>query len=277
MKIHAKGTLVIIGGAEEREGKREILSKLLACSPKRSLTVGLISSATEFPSDSEDSYRKAFIDLGAKEFFHFDIRSHSEADTETNLKRIEETDVIFFSGGDQYRLVHILGETKFIKRVYERYHSDNIVVAGTSAGAACLSNPMIYDGDAETGFLKGTVKITAGFGFIDECVIDTHFVTRLRFGRLIQTVALNPSLIGIGVDEDTALIVKKGAPAEIVGSGSVVIVDSSESKYIGISKVGFKEPFTISPVKMHILTNGARFNLEKKTMSQSISNTVFKI
>ena len=273
-----KGTLVAIGGAEDRTEKKEILARVLSTSPrKHKLTVGLISSATEFPNETAATYKKAFLDLGAKELFHFDIRKRSEADTEKNLKYVDEVDVIFFSGGDQYRLVHILGETKFINRVYDRYLHDTVVIGGTSAGAACMSNPMIYDGDGETGFLRGTVKVSPGFGFLPNCVVDTHFLARGRVGRLTQSLALNPALLGIGVEEDTALIIKKRATAEVVGSGAVMILCASDARYNGITKAGFQEPFTISSIKMHLLTSGVKFNLERRLMSHSVSNSIFKV
>lgn len=276
--FNAKGTLIIIGGAEDRTGKKDILSRVLQSSSKRhNIVVGLISSATEFPNETAESYKKAFFDLGAKDLVHFDIRKHDEADTEKNLKYIDEVDVVFFSGGDQYRLVHILGETKIMSRINERFQHENVVIAGTSAGAACMSNPMIFDGDAEQGFLRGTVKVNPGFGLLPGCVIDTHFIARSRIGRLTQTLAMNPKLLGIGLEEDTALIVKRTSPAEVIGSGAVVILEASQAKYNGILKAEFNDPFTFSAVKMHLLTNGVKFNLEKRLMSQSITNSIYKV
>lgn len=273
-----KGTLIIIGGAEDRTGKKDILNRVLNSNPKKKrAVVGLVSSATEFPNETSDSYKKAFSELGAKDFIHFDVRKGSEADSDRNLDYIRKVDVVFFSGGDQYRLVHILGETKFMNIIYERYHTEQFVIGGTSAGAACMSNPMIYDGDAEKGFLKGTVKITTGFGLVPNSIIDTHFLARCRIGRLTQTIALNPELLGIGLEEDTGLLIKRGSQAEVIGSGAVVILGANEVKYNGIYKARYKEPFTISPVKMHLLTNGVKFNLDKRVMSQSIANTIFKI
>jgi cyanophycinase len=275
---NVRGTLVIIGGAEERTGKKEVLNKIMTANPKKSKPiVGLVSSATEFPNETAETYKKAFKDLGAKDFIHFDVRKHSEADTDKHLRAIEEVDIIFFSGGDQYRLVHILGETKLMNRIYERYHTDSIIVGGTSAGAACMSNPMIYDGDAEMGFLKGTIKVTAGFGLLPNCVIDTHFIARCRIGRLTQMIAMNPRLLGIGLDEDTGLLIKKRTTAEVIGSGGVIVLGATDARYNGISKAKYKEPFTISSVKMHVLTKGVKFNLEKRLMSHSIANTIYKV
>lgn len=275
---NVKGTLVIVGGAEDRTDKKEILNKIMTANPKKSKPIiGLVSSATKFPEETAETYKKAFTDLGAKDFIHFDVRKHAEADSDKNLRAIEDVDIIFFSGGDQYRLVHILGETKLMNRIYERYHTDPIIVGGTSAGAACMSNPMIYDGDAEMGFLKGTIKVTAGFGLLPNCVIDTHFIARCRIGRLTQMIAMNPRLLGIGLDEDTGLLIKKRTTAEVIGSGGVIILGASDARYNGISKAKYKEPFTISSVKMHVLTKGVKFNLEKRLMSHSIANTIYKV
>src|SRR5205085_8589195 len=170
-----------------------------------------------------------------------------------------------FSGGNQLRLSSIFGGTDFLQALYHRYLNENFVIAGTSAGAMAMSNTMIYQGNSGEALLKGEVKLTTGLGFLKDVIIDSHFVKRGRFGRLAEAVASNPSCIGVGLGEDTGLLITHGVFMEAIGSGLVIIIDGHEIKHTNIADVQYGSPISIENLLVHVMAKGNGFDLKRRT------------
>jgi cyanophycinase len=203
--------------------------------------------------------------MGFKNVGHMHIQNRDDANVQEYVERVKKSHAILFSGGDQFRLSTILGSTDVLDAVMAKYNEDpEFMVAGTSAGAMAMSRVMIYEGDNSEAMLKGDVKTSSGFGILDCCIVDTHFVRRGRFTRLSQAVAMNPSCIGIGLGEDTALIIKKGNEAECRGSGMVVMIDGSKIKHTNIAYVDEGCAIRIENLIVHVLAKGNGFRLKER-------------
>ncbi len=196
-----------------------------------------------------------------------DIRSREEANATENLERLRKADVVMFTGGDQLRLSSIFGGTGFHKMLMERYENESFIISGTSAGAAASSNNMIYQGSSSEALLKGEVKITGGLGFINNVIIDTHFVQRGRIGRLLYACASNPVNLGIGLGEDTGLLITKGHSMEAIGSGLVILVDGTNMRNTNITDVQMGEPVSIENLTVHVMSLGDHFDLRNNKLT----------
>jgi cyanophycinase len=272
-----EGTLILVGGAEDREDKTgltrnriyeryEILSELL---PKkkhnRRKRIEIITTASTVPVEINELYRKTFNKIGFKDIGFINMSNNIEADKPQFVKRVANAHAVFFSGGDQFRLSTILGTSDVVEKVKEKYmHDKYFIVAGTSAGAMAMSGLMLYEGENNEAMLSQTVKFSSGLGFIMGCIIDTHFIKRGRFGRLAQSIVMNPSCIGIGLGEDTSLIIKKGRKAECKGSGMVMIIDGKDVGHTNIAYAEPDEPLCIENLRVHILSKGTGYDLEKR-------------
>lgn len=276
-----KGKLLIIGGAEDKgeigiggpeikaKNKNfknyEILGELLPPDPKVEHRLEIITTASEDHIETHRMYNNSFRKAGFQNIHHIGIRTKEEAKDESFYERIEKANAVLFSGGDQFRLASILGGTHLIELITRKYYDDkNFIVAGTSAGAMIMSRMMIYDGHSNEALIKGDLKMTSGFGLIDNCIIDTHFVKRGRFGRLSQAVIMNPLCTGIGLGEDTALIIKKGNEAECRGSGMVIIIDGENMKHTNISYAEEGTPICVENLKVHILASGDGYKIKER-------------
>jgi len=252
-----RGYLVLIGGAEDRKGEKIVLQKLVKLNNAKN--VALIPTATNYPQACGEDYYYAFKEIGIEKTNILDIRETKEADTPENFKMIEEADIIFFTGGDQVKLVNVLNNTKLISLITERFYN-GVTIAGTSAGAAAASNPMIFDGDTQ-GLQKGTVNAGPGFGFIKNITIDTHFVARGRIGRLTQFLIYQNIKRGIGIGENTAVIINALDTFEVVGTGIVSVVDVSEITYSNYNFINNNDRMSINGIKAGFLQAGCVFNM----------------
>ncbi len=190
------------------------------------------------------------------------ITQHDILNDDKLDKRLANADAFFFTGGDQLLLSSIYGGSEFLKKIKARYISDKIVFAGTSAGAMALSSPMIYAGTSEVHELAGEIRVTIGLEFLKDVCIDTHFVHRGRFIRLAQVIATNPSCIGIGIEEDTAIVIRDGLDMEVIGSGTIIIIEGYKISYTNIDDFGSRKPITIKDLNVHILSNGEKYKLK---------------
>ena len=272
-----KGKLLAIGGAEytgddEDETKQEkqeferyeILKELLPSSKHKKIEV--ITTGTKMHEEVKKRYQRAFHKIGANPGF-MPIKDKFEAHDEKYLKRAREAEAIFFTGGDQFRLSTILGGTPIIQIIKDRYqHDKNFIVAGTSAGAMAMSSVMITAGGHEEALFGRDLKTTSGLGLINNCIIDTHFIKRGRFGRLAYAVITNPDQLGVGLGEDTALIISNGDCAEVRGSGMVVIIDGQEIGQTNITSVSETEPVFVENFIVHLLVKGCRFFIKKRKL-----------
>jgi cyanophycinase len=275
-----KGKLILIGGAEDKGdvGRADIATRnrnyvqfeiLQHLIPERQVrgrkTIEIITTASSIPEEVAQTYRVAYRKIGFKYVGSLNIANKTEADNPEFVERIQKAHAVFFSGGDQFRLSTILGDSDVLNAIHQRYWTDkNFVVGGTSAGAMCAGVLMMYEGESNEALLNGAVKISSGLGFMDHCLIDTHFIKRGRFGRLAQAVVMNPSCIGIGLGEDTALIVEKGNKMKCKGSGMVVIIDGKDVQHTNIAYAEADTPVCIENLRVHILAAGNGYILEER-------------
>jgi cyanophycinase len=275
---HPKGILVSIGGAEDRgieddEERRDheldftkhgILNAVVALAQEKAPAVEIITTASSIPEDYFAQYKKAFKKLGCSQIGHLNICKRDEATNKDLIKRITECDIVMFTGGDQLRLCSILGGTSMLERLKERYIDDKIIIAGTSAGAAAMSNTMICGGNPTRSYFKGEVMFSLGFGFLNNVIIDTHFDKRGRFGRLAQAIAEQPGAIGVGLGEDTGVIIEKGKTFRAIGSSSVVVLDGSKIHYNNISEIRDGMPISIGNMIVHLLSHSDVFEIDTR-------------
>jgi cyanophycinase len=272
-----KGYLIAVGGAEDKgeEAKVKknrldffsegILRQIVELAAKKGTPkIELITTASSIPDEIALVYKKAFRKLGCEEVGHLRLRSREEAENKKVLERLSKCNCILFSGGDQLRLCSVLGGTQFIKIVDERYYDEHFVIAGTSAGAAAMSNTMICGGNENRAFMKGEVEMNIGFGLLQNVIIDTHFDARGRFGRLVQAIATQPGAIGIGLDEDTAVIVERGHRIKAIGASSVVIVDGSHVACNNIASIKNGMPLSVSNISVHVMSHSDMFDLDTR-------------
>lgn len=228
--------------------------------------IEVIATATPQAEDgisSGNAYKEAFEELGCSSVRFMRIDEEHEADTPDNIARISQADVIFFTGGDQLRLARFLNDTKLLEVMQRRFREEEIIISGTSAGAAVMSDRMIYNGYGHYSLLRGEMKTTNGFGFISKVYIDTHFAERGRFGRLAHAVAHDQDYVGIGLSEETGIIIKNGDQVEVFGSGVVTIIDASDVRFSNITEVPENEPIAVQNLKMHLLVHGYRYCLKE--------------
>ncbi|MEQ8917411.1 MAG: cyanophycinase [Roseovarius sp.] len=249
-----RGKLVAIGGAEDKTSDTEILRQVLALSQTSEPVVGVITTASSIPEDVFSDYRQVFERLGAGEVLDVRIRERADAAASAMLDMLSRSDVIFISGGDQMRLTSILGASDALGMIRRRY-DEGAVIAGTSAGAACQSTTMVYGGHATDSLRKGAVKMSAGFGLIEGVIIDTHFLERGRFSRLMEVGATNPEYLGVGLGEDAAVLFENDN-IYAFGPGHVILVDSSAITSSNVFDLSDGEAVSVHNVIMHALVDG---------------------
>jgi len=256
--MQKKGYLVLIGGAEDRSREKIILKETVRLNNARKVVV--IPTASSYPSDLGNNYYYAFRDLGVDIIEVVDVRTRSDADRNEYLKKLTDTDMVFFTGGDQVKLVDILSDTKLHRKISRLYKS-GVTIAGTSAGAAAASDPLIYSGD-DKGLFKGEVRHDKGFGFLKNITVDTHFSARIRLQRLTQFLLSGYNLRGIGIDEDTAIIVNSDNEFEVIGSGAVTVVNTRWVSFSDYNEVRNNNPFSVNGVHVGFLQPGTIFNTQ---------------
>jgi len=274
-----KGKLIAIGGAEDKGTDLEagiiqrsqlnffeigILKTISDLLTEKKDRIEIITTASSIPDEVGEQYISAFGKLGCSNVGHLRIRVREDALMEESVERLKACKAVLFSGGNQLRLSSIFGGTEFLDLLKQRYEEEYFLIAGTSAGAMAMSLTMIYEGNAINAHLKGEVKITTGLGFINGVIIDSHFNKRGRFSRLAQAVAANPGTIGIGLGEDTGIIVKDGEELHAIGTGSVVILDGRNIRYNNIADIEFDQPISVENIIVHIMAKGNIYNVRTR-------------
>lgn len=278
------GKLIVIGGAVNKGSftetdydsnveknlnffERGILRKIITESRlKEDSVIEVIPTASQIPQIVGPEYKRAFEYLGAKHVNILEIQNREQANSEELVERIKAADVVMFTGGDQLRLTSILGGTRFHDTILNKFHNENFIYAGTSAGAAAASENMIYQGSSSEALLKGEIKTTQGLGFIDNVIIDTHFVQRGRIGRLFQSVVNNPRTLGIGLGEDTGLFIYDDKMTA-VGSGLVILVDGRFIKDTNLTNINLGDPISIDNLTVHVMSQNDYYDLKTKDMT----------
>lgn len=271
-----KGTLIPIGGNEDKGlGQNEkytlefiqegILFHVVEEAGGMDANIVVITTASSIPVEVGQNYMHAFTKLGCNNVHILDIRSKADAEKPETIKRIKAAKCIMFSGGDQSKITNKIGGTFIHKLMLDRYQNESgFVIAGTSAGAMAMSNEMIAGGSAVESFIKGAVSMYKGLNLIPELILDTHFIQRGRFGRQSEAVAKFPHLVGIGLAEDTGLIIKNGNNCTVIGSGMAIIFDGSQLTHNNEAQLEIGTPMTITNMIIHVLSNGDRYDISKR-------------
>lgn len=258
------GLLVAIGGREDKEDDLEILTTLVSLVNNKIPKVEVITTATNFPQETGEEYIAAFSKEEEISVGILNIENRETAANLEYLKRIRSADIIFFTGGDQLRITSILAGSPIIEEIKRRYLEEFCIIAGTSAGAAAMSRTMIYGGDSSEALQKGAVNVGDGLGLIDNLIIDTHFVERGRFSRLMQVLSINPTNLGIGLGEDAGIIIEKGHIIKAIGNGVVVIFDGQNLKYSNVADISYDEAIAMENMIVHTISSGYGYDLRTR-------------
>jgi cyanophycinase len=274
LNLIPNGILVIVGGHENKGEKpdkkvqeahkvREVLDNFVRLTNKKDPVIEVVTTASSMGEDSFKDYHKAFIALGVKQIGQIHHDKRSEALNDNLDDRVSKADAVYFAGGDQLKLTSIYGGTNLLLRLKERYIKDQLILGGTSAGAMAFSTPMIVAGNQEVQQIAGEVRVTTGLEFLKDVCIDTHFVDRGRFVRMAQVIATNPTCIGIGIEEDTAIVVRNGAEAEVIGSGVVIVIEGFNITDSNILELGSQESVYIHNLNVSLLSKGNKYQIPR--------------
>ena len=272
-----KGTLIPIGGNEDKgSGINEsytlefitegILASVVQESGGLDARIVIIPTASSIPEEVGEMYISAFTELGCTNLKVLDIREREQCEDPKTIKEIKEANCIMFSGGDQSRISDIIGGTIIHEILHTRFIEEEIVIAGTSAGAMAMSTEMIYGGSSTDALIKGSIRMREGLGFIDDLIIDSHFIMRGRFGRLAEAVANHPTLIGVGLAEDTGMIIKDRNACRVIGSGMVIIFDANNLSQNNVASLPVGVPMTMAGIKVHVLANYDVYHIDTRSV-----------
>lgn len=279
-----KGKLIAIGGNEDKgtypnpRSKKKyyldffelgILKRFLQEIPARKPHIEVITTASMIPEEVGERYLSAFGILGVENVGLMHIRIEEDAQNPAYIERIRKADGVMFSGGDQSRITRMFLNTEILEVLKHRYWNENFTIAGTSAGAMAMSKVMIKGGRAPESLLRGSVKIGQGLNLIEGVIIDTHFVVRGRFGRLMEAVVTHPKTVGVGLGEDTGVLLTEGHIIETIGSNLVVIVDGHEVQYTNVHEVEKGRPVAIDNMVMHVLAKGNLYDFNSRRFFKS--------
>jgi cyanophycinase len=267
-----QGTLVVIGGKENKGEdapdnkkkppdfiKLQVLEAFKDATHKREPIIEVVTTASGEGAESFGDYQKVFEKIGIINVGHIHHNSREEVLIDPMLERLKNADGIFFSGGDQLKLTGFYGGTDFLTYLKQKYINEQLAIGGTSAGAMAMSTPMIYAGNEDVQELGGEIKITTGLEFLKDVCIDTHFVHRGRFVRMAQVVITNPTCIGIGIEEDTAVVIKNGFEMQVIGTGLVIIIEGFGIRDSSIKELSEDKPVTARDLRVHLLADGATY------------------
>lgn len=276
-KMDIRGVLIPIGGNEDKGIETPehstlefigdgILARVVQESGGIDAMIVVVPTASSIPVEVWENYLDAFGKLGCTNVKLMDIRKREDSELKENIALAEQADCFMFSGGDQSQITRKIGNTSIHRILADRYVKESLVIAGTSAGAMCMSKEMITGGSSKEAFVKGAVGMGEGMDFIPNLIIDSHFIRRGRFGRLSEAVAKFPDLLGVGLAEDTGLVIKKGKTFEVIGSGMIILFDPSKLKHNNQKILEDGQNMSLSNLKTHILANGDCFNIKSRKL-----------
>lgn len=257
-----RGLLFVIGGGEDKDGDCTILREFVRLAGDDKARVVVMTAATDEPVEAGAEYVRVFRRLGAKDVDVVDVSTRQDASDPKSLALLEQSTGVFFTGGDQLHVTSLIGGSEMDLLLHKLYKK-GVVIAGTSAGAAMMSGSMFVRGPAEENPRLENLQLGPGAEFLMGAVIDTHFSQRGRHGRLISAVAHYPHALGLGIDEDTALVAKDGI-FEVIGRGAVTIIDTGELTYTNVPDLREDEGLALYNIKLHVLTAGHRFNMHER-------------
>jgi cyanophycinase len=263
LATRTRGPLIAIGGAEDKAGDRAVLSEVIARAGGKRAVVALFPTASTIPEELAGMYEAIFRSMGA-EVRTVWLEERADAEDPALLKLLEGVTAIFFTGGSQGRIVTLMGGTP-MARAIRRAHRAGVMVAGTSAGASVVCDHMIAQGKKGYAPRRTSVTLAPGLGLTKRLVIDQHFAQRHRIGRLFAAVALNPFLIGVGIDEDTAIAVEADNKLTVFGRGTVTVIDGARIVHTDIHETPDAQPAALLGLSVHVLTRGCGFDIEART------------
>ena len=257
------GSIVAVGGGEEKFDKPDILERFVAEAGGADARIAILPTASAIPAERANFYSQVFTQIGAGAATPLPIISREDAERPEHLAAIDEATGIFMTGGDQSRLVAILADTPALTAIQKNLVAGG-ALAGTSAGASAFSATMIVGGEGGLRLRRDAVDLAPGLGVITRLIIDQHFSQRDRLGRLLAAVATQPERLGVGIDEDTAIVYYGSGEIEVIGSGQVFVVDGSKAVAHGLSETDPAATFSLQGALLHVLTAGDRFDVEKR-------------
>lgn len=258
------GKLLIIGGNEDKSGECTILKEFVDMAGGRDSYIAVMTTATQLPDEVGQEYRNLFLDMGADLVDIVNIEERRGSFDDSLVRRFRDYSGVFFTGGDQLRLTSILGGSAIDKAIRSCYQQGG-VIAGTSAGASVMSHTMIVGGDSSDTPKKSAITLAEGMGLLDKVIIDQHFAQRGRINRLLAVIAQNPNVIGVGIDEDTALIVENDGRGQVIGSQTVTVLDGRDILHSNISESSRMEPLALTNVLLHILPHGFGYDFRQRS------------
>ncbi|MDN3643346.1 cyanophycinase [Lutimonas halocynthiae] len=277
--LNYKGTLIPIGGNEDKGSDENeiytlefidegILYHVVKEAGGVEAKIVIIPTASSIPVEVGQNYIEAFTTLGCKNLTVLDIRSKEDSEKKESIDLIKSANCIMFSGGNQSKITDKIGGTTIHDILRDRYKNESgFVIAGTSAGAMAMASQMIAGGSATEAFVKGAVTMYTGLGLIPELIIDTHFIRRGRFGRQSEAVAKYPNLIGIGLAEDTGMIIKNGNDCTVIGSGMTIVFDGSQLTHNNEKNLKEGTPMTMANLKVHVLSNSDHYDIKNRKVT----------
>jgi cyanophycinase len=261
---HTAGPLVLIGGAEDKVGGRVILSRFVQLAGGQQARIAIIATASSLQDLVGRRYATLFRALGTAHVDIVRVLDRSQSQEDLPAAQVAASSGIFLTGGDQLKLTAVLGGTRVADVIRQR-HAAGVVVGGTSAGASAAAEHMLAYGASGLSPRRSMMQFGPGLGLLHDVVVDQHFGARGRVGRLMTAVAHNPELLGIGLDEDTAVEVQPPGALTVIGRGSVTIVDGAGMSHTDIHSIPDHAPLTIFNMRVHVLTSGYRYDLETRT------------
>ena len=259
-----KGLLVAVGGNEDKEHDLLVLRKIVSLIKTKTVNIEIITTASEIPDELGNMYHRSFDRIGNTSVQFMHIKTREQAKEKQYIQRLKKCHVVFFTGGDQLRITSILGGTLFLDTIINKYYTEECIVAGTSAGAAAMSQTMIFDGESAEALIKGSVNVTAGIGLVQNIIIDSHFIKRGRFSRLMELITSSPGNTGIGLGEDTGIIIRNGYLIEAIGNGLVVIFDGKHIRHSNISSINKGKAIAVENMHVHVLVDGYGYDVSNR-------------
>ena len=271
-----KGTLIPIGGNEDKGLEKNenytlefidegILFHVVKEAGGIDANIVVIPTASSIPDEVSKNYLEAFTTLGCKNVNVLDIRTKKDSEKASSIELIKSANCIMFSGGNQSKITKKIGGTTIHQILLDRFkNEEGFVIAGTSAGAMAMTNEMIAGGSPREAFIKGAVTMFKGLSLIPELMIDTHFIQRGRFGRVSEAVAKFPNLLGIGLAEDTGMIIKNGNDCTVIGSGMAIVFDGSSLTHNNEKVLKEGTPMTMANLTVHVLSNSDQYNIKNR-------------
>lgn len=266
MVIPTQYPIMAIGGAEDKVGQRTVLTTFFENAGGTQATIGIVPTASQEPSVVGARYHRIFTQMGAQTVQILDIRGPNECDEDHWLQLLECCTGVFLSGGDQVRLFNFTHNSVFMRVIKERIHVGTLVVAGTSAGAAVMGEKMISGGSSGESPNRSLVDLMDGLGLIPELLVDQHFHNRNRMTRLLSAIAAHPDKIGIGIDEDTCAAFSGDGSFQVIGKGTVTIIDPRDLTHTNYRVSDTTSPLSLHDLRVHILSEGDHYDYKRRSV-----------